>query len=198
MLEEITLVAMIAWIVLFLVGASYITPGNGALVLQNNGFGNTALGALATEAFIQVDGGTFNAIQQGFLMKKWRGSARITGVTADQGPFALCIGNGNATAAENQEGIRENNTSGQADVTQMLQQDTAWTLYQKSMVYFKPEGGPGATSWFATWDISFGKGFPFQEGAGWNVGVLNLDSSTLSSGAVINGVYTCYGVWLRD
>ncbi len=169
-----------------------------SLVIQTEGVANLALGTLAAKTALTL-GVAFNGITATFLAKMLRIILSITGLTAqDEGPFAVVIGNGDLTATEATNALAEGNTAGPGDTTQVLTQDTAFAIVQKSLRTFVPAGGPSPTSQYLDATIALGKGIPFKEGTGWQYFIYNLDGSALQTGAVVNGITQTWGVWLRD
>ncbi len=167
------------------------------LVYQNDSFSDEALGTLAARTALSIGASFTTALQRSFLMKHWKGSILIKGVTAGEGPFAIALGPGGASAAEATQAINEGNTVGPSDITQLRTQDNALNIFQKTLLYLKPVGGPAPTEWYLTWDMSLGRGFPGLEGQGWTTWVFNLDGSALITGAVANGTSQIQGVWLQ-
>ncbi len=170
---------------------------NSNLVIQSENVTNLALGTLAAKTAL-VLGQAFNGITATFLAKKIVYRMLISGVAADEGPFSIVTAPGDVSASEATTALIEGNTAGPSDTTQMLTQDNAFAVVRKTQTMFHPAGGPAVTAWYVDAEINLGKGIPFSEGTGWQHFVYNLDGSALTTGAVVNGQVTVWGVWLRD
>ncbi len=140
----------------------------------------------------------FNGITATFLMLRMRYLLQIEGITADEGPFAAIINQGDAAASEVASAINSQNTSGPEDTTQMVGQSAQLAAIHSTMKPFRlsDDGTRGqlATGWFKLGK----KGIPFPEGTGWSAHIYNGDSVALTTGALVKGVIQYQGVWLRD
>ncbi len=160
-----------------------------------------ALGTLGARTAIVLSS-VFNAITASFLMMRVRYLLKIAASTlGDDGPILIGLAKGNATLAEIGSAMIENNTSGPDDVTQSLTEDTAFTVYQNTIVSMIGEstvedGHPATKSGWIR--VGGRKGIPATEGSGWQLFAFNSGSSALTTGAVINGLAHVQGVWLRD
>ncbi len=169
------------------------------LVVQNETISDAALGALAARASVTL-GNAFNGITATFLMKRFRIWIRLKGITSGEGfPFLVGIARGDATQAEIAAAMLEGNTSGPSDTTQMLTQDNAFVVVQKTVRALNP-GGIDPTQGSLSIDIKMpGKnGVPFPEGSGWQVFIYNADDDALTTGGTVQGQAQYWGVWLRD
>ncbi len=167
----------------------------GGLTLINIPVNSVALATLAARTPIALVTG-FDAMTAAFLVKRVRYWLYITGVTANNGPFAAAIGPGDATQAEAALAVTVANTVGPNDMTLMNAQDGQYNVFQNSFDPFILPGD-GGTRWqtMGQW-ISLGKGLPFPEGGGLDAWLFNLDDAALDTGAVVRGLIQIQGVWL--
>ncbi len=161
---------------------------------------DTALSTLSTTTALLMNS-SYSNLQNAFLVKKVVYNLYLTGVTAGEGPFAIFLGNGNATATEITNGFIAGNTVGPKDVTQSLLQDQAWLVWRNSTMH----GTPIHDSTIVTFqgEKSLGKGIPAQSdpsgiGAGVSLSIINLFDGSLTTGAILKGSYHLWGVWLED
>ncbi len=168
------------------------------LVIQNETISDVALGTLGARAAIKL-GSAFNAITATYLMNRFRLWIHLKGLTTDEGwPFLVGLARGDATAAEIATAMLEGNTSGPSDTTQVLTQDNAFVVVQKSIRQVA-RSDFADTEGFATIDMKLPKrGIPFSEGSGWQIFIYNATNSALTTGAIVNGQSQYWGVWLRD
>ncbi len=177
--------------------------GRSGLIVQNEQISST-LGTLASKTALSLSSVLSSTLANSFLMKRWRGTVFVDSVDDTEGPFVIGLARGNATVAEIAIAFTEANTVGRTDVTQVLTEDSAWTIHQNSVVMLKPDGaaqgtGTNKVNWIATFDISFGrKGIPWSESEGWQVFFINLSNGAMTTGAGIDGWTQAWGVWLRD
>ncbi len=143
----------------------------------------------------------FNNPTTSFLMKRVRYFLQMAGrSTADDGPILIGCANGNANVTEIGEAMNERNVNGPEDITNVLDQDKTWVVYQNTVVPMIVRGdqtyGQVATS---RW-IDFGgkNGIPALEASGMQVFAYNSGSGALTTGMNINGIVQIQGVWLRD
>ncbi len=162
-----------------------------------------ALGTLAGRTALSLNT-TMAAIQQAFLMKRFRYLIQLVGrTTDDDGPLVLCLARGDASLAEVAAAMIEQNTIGREDTTQSLTEDESWVVFQNSVVPFVYVGG-NSTGVPAHWAVSpwvsmGGKnGIVATEENGWSLFVFNAGSGALSTGSSLNGICQIQGVWLRD
>ncbi len=165
------------------------------LIIQNSQI-STALSTLASKSAIGLASGQ-TLITATFLAKKIKYFLVLEGITASEGPFAVCAAHGDASGAEAGSAIAEANTAGPDDLTQVRSQDNVWNIVQNSLKMMNPQRAAGEDAWLEA-EISLGKGIPFVEGAGWEFFLINLDASALTTGAIIKGLIQVWGVWLRD
>ncbi len=160
-----------------------------------------ALGALAarTAIFLNTD---FTGITATFLMIRVRYLLQTVSRPANSpGPVVIGIAPGNATLVEIQSAMIENNTAGPADVTQSLTEDTAFTVYQNTVVLMSLDGSAteltpaSGSDWIP---VGGKKGIPAQEGSGWTLFAYNAGSVALATNAIMDGLAHIQGVWLRD
>ncbi len=159
-----------------------------------------ALGTLAGQTALAINT-AFNGITATFLMQRIRYFLQLVGRTAaDDGPVLVGVAHGDAAATEIATAILEGNTAGPDDITQMLTQDTPWTVYQNTLKPFiygaeLTEGQIVSSDW-----VRFGgkNGIPATEGSGFQLFAFNSGSGSLATGQSINGVVQIQGRWLRD
>ncbi len=161
---------------------------------------DTPLLTLATVTALQISS-TYQSIQTGILVKRFRLNATVRGLTIGEGPFAIFLYSGNATVGELQTAYLAGNTAGPMDVTQSQTMDTAWTIWKNSEV-MGVITGDGTTVQFNA-DISLGKGIPALAApdagiGGVSLAIINLDDASLTTGAEVQGLYQLWGVWLND
>lgn len=139
------------------------------------------------------------SITQTFLMKRIRYFLQMIGKTqTDDGPILIGLAKGNASNAEIAQALLEANSNGQDDVTQTLQQDDVWSVYQNTVIAMvtRTDGthGQAPQGW-----IKFpGRGIPAGEANGFRLFVFNAGENALTTGTSINGIVHIQGVWLND
>ncbi len=81
----------------------------------------------------------------------------------------------------------------------MLDQDTAWTVYQNTVVPVDMKAALTEGQVLTDW-INFGgkNGIPILETAGLTVFAFNAGNGALVTGSSISGIAQIQGVWLRD
>lgn len=134
-----------------------------------------------------------------FLMKRVRYYLQVAGRTVgDDGPLLVGCAHGDASISEIEAAMIERNVNGPDDITSMLDQDTAWTVYQSTVMPLLIQAN-GLTGQTAGHWLKFGKnGIPALEGSGMKIFVYNAGSGALSTGSTVNGLAMVQGVWLRD
>ncbi len=173
-------------------------PHGHSLVNQSLNIDKVALGTLAARAAIILTT-QFNNPTQSFLAKRIRYFLNLVGRTAaDDGPIIIGAAHGDANVSEIAEAMVERNVNGQDDITSMLDQDTAWTVYQNTIipiVLFSLTEGESPSEW-----LNFGgkNGIPLLEGSGMVIFAFNAGSNVLTTGQLVNGIAMVQGVWLRD
>ncbi len=177
-----------------------IMPHGHALVQQTLAVDTVALSTLGSRAAIIINSTLGTGILQSFLVKRVKYLLTLIGKTiVDDGPIAILLNKGDATAAEVGLAMTEINTAGMMDTTQVLTQDNAWTVFQNTVKAFVPRGDGTAavldTGWFS---IGGKNGIPIQEGQGISAHAFNCGSGALTTGASVNGLILLQGVWLRD
>ncbi len=175
-----------------------MSHGHG-LVSQQLEMDNVALLTLGARAAIILST-QFSNPTNSFLMKRVRYFAQIANRSAnDDGPILIGCAHGDATVSEIAEAMNERNVNGPDDITNVLDQDNAWVVYQNTVMPFKYTGGvaEGAT---ATHWINFGgrNGIPALEGSGMVLFAYNAGVGALTTGVLVNGITQIQGVWLRD
>lgn len=170
------------------------------LVNQSLNSDKVALGTLAARTAVILTTQFANPTSSSFLMKRVRYFLSLVGRTAaDDGPILIGCANGDATVSEISAAMVERNTNGPDDITSMLDQDTAWVVYQNTVVplVIRAALTEGETS--GQW-INFGgrNGIPAIEGSGMVVFAFNAGSNVLTTGSTVNGIIMLQGVWLRD
>ncbi len=170
-----------------------------ALVQQSLVVNDVALGTLGSRTAIALNA-TMGSLTQGFLLKRYRYLLQIAGKTVgDDGPIVVLMNKGDATLAEINSAMIENNTAGMDDTTQVLTQDEAWTVYQNTVNAFVLTGDGTEGTMVSEWKPFGGKnGIPALEGQGFAVHAFNCGSGALTTGATVNGLVQVQGVWLRD
>ncbi len=171
------------------------------LVISNETISSLPLGTLAARTALTL-GQAFNGITATFLMNRFRCWLVIQGLTAGEGfPFLVGLARGDATAAEISVAMLEGNTSGPSDTTQMLTEDNAFVVVQKSIRAMTPDGdttGNRTGGWLHA-DFKLPKrGIPWAEGSGWQAFIYNATDAALTTGATVTGQSQYWGVWLRD
>jgi len=168
---------------------------SGKLIQQAEAVDNVALSTLASLTSLQLSN-LFVNITATFLMKRVRYYLMIHSIATDEGPFCVGVAHGNATQAEIAAAITEGNPNGPSDVTQRLGEDAAWVVAQNTVVFPQDlTGGQFFTN--GEW-MSLGKGIPWPEDAGWQIFIMNLDGTALTTGGEVQGIVQSQGVWLRD
>ncbi len=174
-------------------------PHGHGLVNQSLNIDKVALGTLGARSALILTTQFSNPLNS-FLAKRVRYFLQYLAREAqDDGPILIGCAHGDATVSEIEAAMVERNVNGPEDITSMLDQDTAWTVYQstlRSMVPFNAtEGQIAHDGW-----IAFGgkNGIPLQEGSGMVIFAFNSGAAALSTGGLINGIAMVQGVWLRD
>ncbi len=169
-----------------------------SLVNQQLTLDTVALGTLGARTSILLNS-QFQTPTASFLAKRIRYFVQMVGRTAaDDGPIIIGCANGDATQSEVAAAMNERNMNGPDDVTSMLDQDTAWTVYQSTIAVVVPGAelteGMVSSGW-----KKFGKnGIPLIEGSGLMLFAYNAGSAALTTGVTLNGIVQIQGVWLRD
>ncbi len=142
----------------------------------------------------------FNNPTASFLMKRVRYFTQIALRTAsDNGPILIGCANGDATVTEIAEAMNERNVNGPDDITNVLDQDKTWVVYQNTVVPMEIQGDQTYGQATSRW-INFGgkNGIPAIEGSGMQVFAYNAGGAALTTGSLIDGIVQVQGVWLRD
>ncbi len=167
------------------------------LVQQNMTVDAQALSTLAGRTALILNSVQSN-LTTAFLLKRVRYWLQLTGRTqGDDGPLVVGICRGDATTSEIQNAMLEANSAGPEDITQMLQQDDAWVVYQNTVtpLIYRTDDTSGQPR--GDW-ISFSpKGIPALEGSGFSMFLFNCGSGALTTGSTLNGIAHVQGVWLR-
>ncbi len=169
------------------------------LVQNQLTFDTVALGTLGSRNNVNINA-QFVTPTASFLMKRIRYYAQLVGRTAaDDGPIVIGCARGDATISEVSEAMNERNVNGPDDITNMLDQDKPWVVYQNTVVPMIP-GAALTEAWAPAHWLRFNKktGIPLIEGAGMQIFAFNCGSGALATGSSINGIAHLQGVWLRD
>ncbi len=174
-------------------------PHGHGLVNQQLELDNVALATLSARTALIVNT-QFSTPTASFLMKRLRYFAQIANRTAnDDGPILIGCANGDATVAEISTAMNQRNVNGPDDITNVIDQDSAWVVYQNTVVPFEIQGDQTFGQAPAQWMIFGGKnGIPAIEGSGMVVFVYNSGSGSLATNSTVNGILHLQGVWLRD
>ncbi len=174
-------------------------PHGHGLVSNQLEIDNVPLLTLAARAAIILST-QFSNPTASFLMKRVRYYAQIANRTAnDDGPILIGCANGDATVSEIAAAMNERNVNGPDDITNMLDQDNAWVVYQNTVVPFVYQGAVAEGQAPSNW-INFGgkNGIPAIEGSGMVLFAYNSGVGALATGILVNGITQIQGVWLRD
>ncbi len=177
---------------------SYMAHGHG-LVNQSLSVDKVALSTLAARTALQINN-ELGAPTSSFLMKRVRYLLNIANRTInDDGPILVGCARGDATISEIDSAMTEHNPFGPEDITQSLTEDSAWVVYQNTIMAEKIRGDGTEAQIDSGW-INFGgkNGIPALEAAGMQVFVFNAGSNVLTTGTTVNGLVMIQGVWLRD
>ncbi len=169
------------------------------LVQNQLEFDNVALLTLTDRAAIILST-QWNNPTASFLMKRLRYFAQYTNrTTNDDGPLLIGCAHGDANVSEIAEAMNTRNVNGPDDITNMLDQDQAWVVYQNTVVPFEVQGDQAYGQAQPGW-MSFGgkNGIPNVEGAGMVPFLYNTGVGALTTGSLINGIVQIQGVWLND
>ncbi len=169
----------------------------GSLKTQNGQVDNVALTTLAARTAIAIDA-DFASVTATFLAKRVRYQLHVEGITGSEGPFVIAIAAGNASAAEVTAAWNARNTTGPADVTQSLTEDQPWIIWQDSVEFLAgEENSPTDFHSHGDWHkLGGGKGIPAVEDAGWQLFLINVDGTALTTGGIVKGTYQVQGIWL--
>ncbi len=167
------------------------------LKIQNIPVSDLALSTLAAKAAVLLASTFSTSLKANFLIKKIRYNLMIEGLTAGEGPLAVVLAPGDATATEVAAALTEINTVGPEDTTQVATEDNAWVFAsQNTYMAFRPSGTANEMHCIGEPDI--GRGFAAIQEQGVAVFLVNHDGTVLTTGANVNGLVQLYGVWLRD
>ncbi len=169
------------------------------IVSQSLTVDTLALGTLGSRSAIVLNT-QFSNPKTVFLMKRFRYFLQLVGRTiGDDGPILIGMARGDATTSEINAAMVERNTNGPEDITSMLDQDTAWVVYQNSVLPIIIQGdGTHGQPTTSVWLSPGGrKGIPLLEDAGMQIFAYNAGSAALSTGSTVNGLVFMQGVWLR-
>jgi len=172
------------------------------LVHQNLTVTNVALGSLGLRTAIAIQSG-WTTPNTTFLMRRARMFLQATELaTADDGPVLVGLAHGNATVGEIASALTQINSEGPDDITQGLNQDQSWTVYQDSVRQFHRESSGTADKMVyieSGWMKMGGKsGIPLVKDGGVQVFAYNSGNGVLTTGAVVSGVVQIQGTWLRS
>ncbi len=162
-------------------------------------FDNVALSTLAARSAIILSTQWSNPTSS-FLMKRLRYFAQFANRSAnDDGPLLIGCAHGDASVTEIEAAMNERNVNGPDDITNVLDQDNAWVVYQNTVVPFGVQGDQAYGQAQPGW-MSFGgkNGIPCLEGSGMVPFIYNAGVGALTTGTLINGIMHIQGVWLRD
>ncbi len=158
--------------------------------------GSAALGALVTKTAVAVETTHSTGLLQSFLMKKIKvHSAVVTALTSGQGEnLLLVLARGDATATEVKAALEgsqlERDRVTQASKRKIIH-DAIFAIEIDEIIDTRARVRmKDAVS------IGGGGGIPFEDGDGWSWFVYNGDATTLTTGAVINGTISYWGIWL--
>lgn len=174
-------------------------PHGHALVNQSLVVDSVALSTLNARSALDLNTQFANPTQS-FLAKRLRYFLQVSArVVGDDGPLLVGCAHGDASVSEIEAAMIERNVNGQDDITSMLDQDTAWTVYQDTITPIVI-AGDGTTGEAKSHWIKFPgrNGTPLLEGSGMKIFVYNAGSGNLSTGSIVNGIVMVQGVWLRD
>ena len=174
-------------------------PHGHGLVNQSLVVDTVALSTLIARSALDLNTQFANPTSS-FLLKRVRYFLQVAGRTVgDDGPLLVGCAHGDASISEIEAAMVERNVNGPDDITSMLDQDTAWTVYQNTLQPIVVQGD-GTTGQVPTQWINFAgrKGIPALEGSGMKIFVFNSGSGNLSTGSTVNGLVMVQGVWLRD
>lgn len=168
------------------------------LVSQSLNIDKVALGTLAARSAVILTT-QWNNPTHSFLMRRVRYFlSLIVREANDDGPILIGCAHGDADVSEIAAAMVERNVNGPDDITSMLDQDTAWTVYQNTVmpiVLFALTEGQTDSKW-----INFGgkNGIPNFEGSGMVIFAFNSGSNALTTGSLVNGIAQIQGVWLNE
>ncbi len=174
-------------------------PHGHGLVSQQLSFDTIALATLSSRNSLIVNS-AFSNPTNSFLCRRIRYFAQLEGRTAvDDGPIVIGCAHGDADVSEIAAAMNERNVNGPDDITNLLDQDNAWAVYQNTVVSFVTTGDPTRGQTSSAW-VNFGgkNGIPIMEGSGLVVFAFNCGSGALTTGSTVNGLAQVQGVWLRD
>ncbi len=173
-------------------------PHGHGLVQNQLTMDTIALGTLGARAALIINS-QFSTPTGTFLMKRIRYFAQLEGRTAiDDGPILIGCANGDATATEIAEAMNSRNVNGPSDITNVLDQDQTWVVYQNTVRPFETTGEATRGQVAAHWTKFAKKGIPALEGSGMVIFAYNSGSGALSTGSTVNGIAQIQGVWLGD
>ncbi len=174
-------------------------PHDHGLKIQNLVVDDVDLSTLAARTMVAVNTAFASTIESTFLVKKIKMMLRVQNVNDNDGPLIACLAPGSATVAEAALALTEINTVGPIDRTQILTEDTAWTVWQNTVRMFEQEATDGTNShYLINKFISLGRGMPALENEGLNLLIGNISNNPLTTAALVSGIVQLWGVWLRD
>ncbi len=157
-----------------------------------------ALSTLAGRSALELNS-SLAGIKSTFLLIRFRYMVQLIGRTlTDDGPIALLIAPGDASAVEIATAVLEQNDVGPEDLTKTMQENLVQAYYSNTLVPI-PYSGDGTEGVLSTgWRKFGGRGIPAREDQGFTLHAFNLGSGALTTGVVLNGLCQVQGVWLRD
>ncbi len=153
-----------------------------------------AVGALAANIAVQVEGAHSTGLLQSYLMKKVKASFVIEGLTSGEGNHLIAgIARGDASIAEIQTAI----TGTQLERDRVSQAQKRVVLHE-TLTALPVSAILDTRTMTMEIEISLGggRGIPFEEGDGWQWFVINIDDSTITTGATFALRATYWGIWL--
>ncbi len=158
--------------------------------------------ALATLASLVglIIGTGMKAITKNFLVKKIHILLTVTGIaTAEPVIIGIAANDSGVSGGMGVGGVSAllDPDASEAYLTQRELVNTVWheTVSMVGFVSSGPLDGSVIDKWVS---VGGGKGIPCMAGAGPEIFAFNPTGDALTTGGLVNGVVTFYGVWLED
>jgi len=157
---------------------------------------DVALGTLGTLTALVIGTGT-KAILKNFLVKKIHILLGVINLTAGETIIVGINANDSGVSGGYAIGTLSTLLAPELSEAYLTTQEFVKTVWHETPALV--QGGGNDVTVIDKWvSVGGGKGIPCMAGAGPEVHVLNPTGDSLTTGALVNGVVTYYGVWLED
>lgn len=159
---------------------------------------DAAIGAIATLVGVQLSS-AWQAITRGFLVKKVKIALGVTGLATNESVIIGINANDGGIAGGYAAGLIASLLDPEATEAYLTTQELVKTNWHETgTLLHNIASGAGNLQIDKMISIGGGKGIPCPAGAGPEVHAFNPTGDTLTTGGLVNGIVTFYGVWLED